>query len=166
MSVKTYYEIKDMICEELDRQAKKGKINSPSELDVLDKLTHSLKSIATIIAMEEAGEDDDDYSERGGSYRGGNSYRGQSNRGGSYRGESNRGGSYRDGGSSFARGRSNARRDSMGRYSRAGNYSRGDYSMEDSKADMIEQMRMMMETAPDEMTRSRYQDMIRDMETM
>lgn len=138
MSMKTYYEIKDMICEELDRQAQKGKINSPSELDVLDKLTHSLKSIATIIAMEEA--EDGEYSERGG--RGGNSYR--------Y--------SRRDGGD---RGRTNARRDSMGRYSRADGY-----SMDGGKADMIEQMRMMMNSAPDERTRARYQDMIRDMESM
>lgn len=141
MSMKTYYEIKDMICEELDRQAQKGKINSPSELDVLDKLTHSLKSIATIIAMEEA--EEDGYSERGG--RGGSSNR--------Y--------SRRDGGSSYARGgRTNARRDSMGRYSRDG------YSMDDGRADMIEQMRDMMANAPDERTRARYQDMIRDMETM
>lgn len=132
MSMKTYYEIKDMICEELDRQAQKGKINSPSELDVLDKLTHSLKSIATIIAMEEA--EEDEYSERGG--RGGNSYR--------Y--------SRRDGGD---RGRYSSRRDSMGRYSR-----------DDGKADMIANLRDMMNNAPDERTRARYQDMIRDMETM
>ena len=132
MSMKTYYEIKDMICEELDRQAQKGKINSPSELDVLDKLTHSLKSIATIIAMEETG--DDEYSERGG--RGGNSYR--------Y--------SRRDGGD---RSRYSSRRDSMGRYSK-----------DDGKADMIANLRDMMNNAPDERTRARYQDMIRDIETM
>lgn len=73
-----------------------GKLTA-GDVEYLDKLTHMLKSIKTVVAM---GEYDDEYSNN---YRGGN--------------RSNRGGSYGD--MSYARGRGrNARRDSMGRYSR------------------------------------------------
>lgn len=47
-------ELKDMLCEELDRITKKGELSAGS-LDAIDKLTHSIKSIDTIIAMEDAG---------------------------------------------------------------------------------------------------------------
>ena len=73
--------------------------------------------------------------------------------GGSYNDGSYNGGSYR-GRSSYARGRMNARRDSMGRYSRnsyrGGSYNRGgyrnydrEYSRDDAKADLMEQLREM-----------------------
>lgn len=69
---------------------------SSGDADYLDKLTHMVKSIKTILAMDEY---EDDYS---------NSY------GQSYRGDR----------MPYARGRvRNARRDSMGRYSRNGGYS-------------------------------------------
>lgn len=44
-----------MLEKELDTLSKKGDITSES-LEYIDKLTHSLKSIATIVAMEEAKE--------------------------------------------------------------------------------------------------------------
>ena len=44
-------EIKEMLCDELERIAKKGELSS-STLDTIDKLTHSVKSITTILAME------------------------------------------------------------------------------------------------------------------
>ena len=84
-------ELKEMLCEELDKIAKKGELSTGS-LDVIDKLTHSIKSIDTIMAMEDAG-----YSEKGYS---------RENDGRMMRGNS------------YARGRgSNAKRDSRGRYS-------------------------------------------------
>ena len=46
-------EIRDMLCEELDNIAEQGEITTNS-LDIIDKLTHSIKSIDTIMAMEEA----------------------------------------------------------------------------------------------------------------
>ena len=46
------YKLSDMICDELDEYARKGEL-SASSLDVVDKLSHALKSIKTIIAMEE-----------------------------------------------------------------------------------------------------------------
>lgn len=71
-------------------------------------------------------------------------------------------GSYRYG-SSYARGRGrNAKRDSMGRYSREGSY-RG-YSRAEGREDMIEDLREMMENAPDEATRMEFQRMIQKME--
>lgn len=96
------YELKEMLCDELAKITKKGELSAGS-LDAVDKLTHSIKSIDTIIAMDEYSEDD------GMSYEG--SYARGGNRGGGNRGRSNASG---------------ARRDSMGRYSRDGSY-RGSY---------------------------------------
>lgn len=70
--------IKDMLCDELEQFANAEKINSAAELDQIDKLTHSLKSIETIMAMR-GGEG----SEAGGSY-GGSYARGRSMRTGRY----------------------------------------------------------------------------------
>lgn len=81
-------ELRDMLCTELWKVSKKGEISSPAELEAIDKLTHSIKSIDTIMAMEESY--GNEYSER--NYDNGNSYaRGRSRY---------------------------AKRDSMGRYSR------------------------------------------------
>ena len=64
-------------------------------------------------------------------------------------------GSYARGGNrSYARGRGrNARRDAMGRYSRAND-------------DMVEQLRSMMQEAPDERTRQEFQRFITKVEQM
>lgn len=112
-----------------------GKLTG-SDVDYIDKLAHTLKSVMTIIAMMDA---DNGYSSDDG-YEGG-SYNGNMGNGGSYnRGSNNNGGSY-------ARGRGrNAKRDSMGRYSSNGGYSRhGEVSEEIKKdiqrlADKVEQM--------------------------
>lgn len=85
------YELRNMLCEELDNITEQGDITTGT-LDIINKLTHSIKSIDTIMAMEEASYD--------GSYRDGSYYDGYSRRG------------------SYARGRRNARRDNRGRYSR------------------------------------------------
>ena len=120
-----------------------GKI-SASDMDYIDKLTHSLKSIKGVEAMAEA-ESDGEYSGRaypmmGGSYRGGSYARGGSYRGGSY-----------------ARGRGgNVRRDSMGRYSSG--YSRD--------GGMVEELRELMPDAPDERTRQEFQRFIQKIESM
>ena len=44
-------DLKEMLCEELRDIAQKGEL-STGTLDVIDKLTHSVKSIVTILAME------------------------------------------------------------------------------------------------------------------
>lgn len=88
------YDLKTMLCEELEEYGSKGKLDVGS-LDVVDKLAHAIKNIEKIIEAKE----DEGYSGDMMSYEG---------RGRSYRG-----------GRSYARGRRNARRDSMGRYSGA-----------------------------------------------
>ena len=52
MSAKTYHEVKELLCHELDEIARKKEM-SPAILDMTDKLTHSIKSIDTILAMED-----------------------------------------------------------------------------------------------------------------
>lgn len=140
MSMKTYHELKEMLCEELDAIAKKGELTAGS-LDTVDKLTHSIKSLETIIAMNEAGGESEMYP-----YWGGRAYQGGGN----------------GGGGSNQRGRSNAqRRDSRGRYSRE---NRGGYSREDAREDMIEDLRELMESAPDEHMKKKLQRFISEIE--
>jgi len=55
------YDLKDMLCEELEDLVKKGEL-SAGDLDVVDKLTHSIKSLVTIMAMEDSGYSNDGYS--------------------------------------------------------------------------------------------------------
>lgn len=141
------YELKELLIKELEEYGRKGELTAGS-LETVDKLAHATKNICKII---EAYEEEEGYSERGGSYR--YAYEGGQggNRGGgggrnSYEGSGNRysregrGG----GGGSYARGRGrNARRDSMGRYS-----SEGGYSRTDDMEEMVESIRSMMQELP------------------
>ena len=121
MSLKTYHDLKDMLCEELDEITRKGELTAGS-LDTVDKLTHSIKSLETIIAMNEA----------------------------------------QDGESGYYpyMGRSYQRRDMRGRYSRE---NRG-YSRDDSRDSMIHELREIMQDAPDDHTKKRFQSFIRELE--
>ena len=98
------YQLKDMLCSELKKYGSKEL--SASTLDVVDKISHSIKNLDKIIEKYE----DDEYSN--------DMYGRRSGYGNAY-------------GMSYARGR---RRDSMGRYSRDG-YSRDGYS-NDMMADL------------------------------
>ena len=53
MSMQTFHDLKDMLCHELDEITRTGELSAGS-LDTIDKLTHSIKSLETIIAMNEA----------------------------------------------------------------------------------------------------------------
>ena len=134
--LKTLYDLCDTISEELEdvnEKIRKAGGMSAGDLETVDKLSHALKSIKTTIAMMEA-EDEGGYSERYMPYYGG-----------SYA-DGNMGGMSRRGGRSYARGRGrNAKRDSMGRYSREGGY-----SYADSMESLLEEMRGMMHTLPEE----------------
>lgn len=145
--------ILEMTEAEFGAMAKNGRFKSREEIDSVYKLMDIVKDVYCIWDMEE-GSDEDDMSYEGGSYRGG----------------SMRGGSTIDG-NSYARGRGrNARRDSMGRYSREGSYRGGsyrrggNYSRADGKEEYIENLRDMMEDAPDDQTRQSIQRMIQQME--
>lgn len=118
------YELKEMLCKELEEYGKKGDLSAGS-LEVVDKLAHTVKNLGKIIEMA----DDSEYSGYGGG-----SYE---NNGGSYRRSYRGSGSY-----AYARGRGrNARRDSMGRYSSEG-YSR-------AMNDVTEKLYELMEEAPE-----------------
>lgn len=127
------YDLKDMLCEELEEYADKGKLDMGG-LEIVDKLAHAIKNIDKIIDKED-GYSERRYSERGmyeGNYRG------------SY------GDSYGRDGYSTRRGRGrNARRDSMGRYSSAGN--------------MRMEIERLMDEAPDEETRMKLERFMQSM---
>ena len=130
-------EIRDMLYDEIECVAEKGQISNGSTLEVIDKLTHSLKSIETILAMENY--EDDEYSRRGG--RGNYSYGGMRNRrmmdnGGQYNYNSYRGG------------RSSRR-----------------YSREDGKEKMIEKLEDYMEMAGSEKTRDAIKKVIEQVQS-
>jgi len=136
----TLYQLKDMLCEELEEYGKKGELTAGS-LETVDKLAHAIKNLDKIIESKE----DEEYS--GAMMNDG--------MGGVY---ARRGGSYARGGRSYARGRgSNARRDSMGRYASDG-YSRNE--------EMIAELHELMADAPDERTKQEFQKFISKMEMM
>ena len=109
---------------------------SAGDLEYIDKLTHALKSVKTTMAMMEA-EDNGESGYYAPMY--GRSY-------------GDRSYGMRDG-NSYAR-----RRDSMGRYSR-----RGGMSYDDG---MVEELRDLMDRAPDEQTRREFQKLITKLEQM
>lgn len=93
------HELKNRLCDELDEYGSKGKLDV-GDLDVVDKLAHTIKNLDKIIETYEDGYSYDMVYD------------------GSYDGRS------------YARGRgSNAKRDSMGRYSRRRGYSMDSASM-------------------------------------
>ena len=152
---KAMYELREMLNDELTKISKSGDLTA-SKLDLVDKLTHSIKSIDTICAMEEYSDDYED------------------------------GYSMNDGGNSYARGRGrNARRDSMGRYSREGGnsyrggnsyeggssyrgrggYSRRDYSREDgAKEDAMQKLHELMNETSDSRVRMAIQKAMDEMQ--
>lgn len=148
MSMQTYYDLKKAICKELDEMTynmthnSKGRINNVEDLKIIDLLTHSLKSLETVIAMNEA------------------QYGGTS---GHYPTMGNWNRSFEDGGmSNRSMGLSNAqRRNAMGQFSR------DDYSMRSrtgAEAEMIDGLYGLMNSAKDEETRMKFQRFIMDLE--
>ena len=146
------FELKEMLCEELEMIVGKGEL-SHSSLDMVQKITDSIKNIDKIELLEGKNSfggsyggsygDDEGYSERRRYSRdGGNSYRGDL--------------SYDDGGDSNRRGRNQ-----MGQYtSRA---YRG-YSREGGKERMISQLRSMMNTAENDKENESIQKCIKSLE--
>ena len=140
------HKLMEFICdelEELERKAEKDGKLSMAEIQYVDTLAHAKKNLLKADEMWEESEYSMDgersYARGRRSMRGGNSYR--------YEGEG-----------SYARGRGrNAKRDSMGRYSRG-------YSM--AGDDMIDELRELMQDAPDEQTRMEFQRFISKIEKM
>ena len=133
------YELKEKLMDELEEYGSKDEMTAGT-LEVVDKLAHTVKNLCKII-------EDMEYSEES-AYDGGSYARG-GNRGGSSRAmNSMRGGSYARGG---GRG-GNARRDSMGRYS--------------SDSSLAQELRELMQDAPDERTRMEMQKLVSKLERM
>ena len=139
----TYYELKAMLKEELDKIVKKGELSAGS-LETIDKLLNSIKNACKITMYEE-------YKEDGYSYADGDMDMSRY---------------------AYARGRgSNARRDSMGRYSseggrsNRGGYSRRGYSYDGGeKEEKVEMLREMMQEVGSDEERRALQKIIRRME--
>lgn len=129
------YELKDMLCEELEEYGSKDKLDVGG-LDIVDKLSHTIKNLDKIIEKYE----EDEYSMRGGSYEGGRSMA----RNRSYARDN--------------RGRYSRNSYERGRRSMARGYSRDE--------NMVMELRELMEDAPDEKTRMEFERFISKIEGM
>lgn len=152
----TLYELKDMLCKELEEYGMKGQLDV-GDLEIVDKLAHATKNIDKIIEAKE----EEMYSMEGGggSMEGGGSMRGGSYEGGSYA----RGG--RGGRGSYARGRGGRGRGGRrGGANQYGSYARGGYSGADTD-ELVDELRDIMEQADGTMKKE-FEHFIRKIEQM
>lgn len=122
MSKKAMYDLRNMLCEELDELARKGDLGA-GDLEIAHKLTDTIKNIDKIEMME-----DDGYS-RDGDYLRDGDY----SRGGDWRADMR---------GTYGRGSSYARRGT--------HYVRGHYSRADSMEHLREQINDMMRETDDD----------------
>jgi len=136
---KAMHELREMLDEELTKISRSGDL-TPTKLDLVDKLTHSIKSIDTIMAMQDYSEDD------GYSYDGG--YSNARGRGRNAKRDSM--GRYsREGHSYDYRGRG---------------YGRGGYSREDgSKDEVVQELQDLMNKTTDGNIRMAIQRAMQEM---
>lgn len=132
------YDLKDKLCAELEDYGKKGELTAGT-LEIIDKLAHATKNVDKIIEKYE----EEEYSNAGGSYYDGGSYRDSYRDGGSYRGGRTRRGGY-------SRGRNRDGRYSSDGYSRTG--------------EIAERLRNIMNDAPDDRSRLEIQNLLARME--
>lgn len=126
MDMRAMHDLKDMLCKEIDKIAKKGELSAGS-LEAVHKLTDTVKNIDKIMALEEDG----GYSERRDS-------RGRYSRDDG-NGYSRGGHRYDDNGSSYAM--------------RGEHYVRGHYSRDEGKDRMMHTFGELMEEANPEQRR-------------
>lgn len=145
--LKELYDMKETVGHKIAQANKKIKANggdiANDDVDIVDKLSHSIKSLVTTCAMLEA-EEDGGYNER---------YAPMWNPGISY-------------GHMGRETRENYSRDGGGNN---GGYSRNRYSRENRNGysrtgDMMDQLRQMMDEAPDETTRMEIRKLMDKME--
>lgn len=108
MDMNAMYQLKDMLCREVDEIVEKGEL-SAGDLDTAWKLTDTVKNIYKIKMLEEADEYSHGY---------GKAYDYDMDDGVSYRGYGRESGYGRASGNSYERGNSYRGRNSMGRYTR------------------------------------------------
>ena len=122
MSKKAMYDLRNMLCDELDELARKGELGA-GDLEIAHKLTDTIKNIDKIEMME-----DDGYS-RDGDYSSDGDY----SRGGDWQADMR---------GTYGRGSSYARRGT--------HYVRGHYSRADSMEHLREQINDMMRETDDD----------------
>lgn len=127
------YDLREMLMDELEQITKRGQINEAS-LDVVQKLTHSIKSIDTILAMGQSSSE---------------SRESRESRDG-YSGRRYRDGSRESRESSWDGGSSGRRRDSMGRFRDGGSSNDGysgrrGYSRDEAKDKLVSGLEGMMD---------------------
>lgn len=95
MEVKDYEDLKKMLCKELE-DIKNRRSLGMAEIEIIDKLTHSIKSIDKIMEDEEGGYSQAGYYARAGEYGNGNSRNSYASRRGMHyvRGHYSRGDGY------------------------------------------------------------------------
>lgn len=146
------YDLKDKLMKELGEYSQNGKY-SKEDVETIKYMASAIDHMCNIIERAE----EEEYSQRGGSYAYDNGNMGGSGGGGSYRGGGgrySRDGGYRYSRNSYARGRGqNAPRDSMGRYSNA-------------DGDFAEQLEQLMRDAPNDQIRQQVQNLMRQVEQM
>lgn len=156
------YELKETLCKNLEEYGRKKDLKA-GDLDVINKLSHSIKNLDKVIEKYE----EEEYS--GARGRGSNAKRDSMGRYSSAMGMMDRDGySMRGDYSNERGGYSNERggysNERGGNYSNRGEYSnRGGYSR---NSNMIMELRELMEDAPDERTRMEFEKFIRKMESM
>lgn len=153
--MKGLYELKEMLCYELEEIAKKGEL-TPGSLETVHKLTDTIKNIDKIEMLEEYEDEysaDDDYSYARG--RGRNAKRDSMGRYSRDSGYSREGGYSRDSGYS---------RDGGYNMGRGGNSGGMMYSRDDGKEHLMRDIREMMADAKDEKQREAYRRAMRELE--
>lgn len=148
-----------LVDDEFASLTRNGKFRSREEIDSAYKLVDIVKDTYEIWCMEE----ELGGGEEGMSFRGGGSYRGGSYDGRSYDGRESRRSRERS-----MDGRRYAQASRTGR-SNEGSYRGGrgrsmNYSRDDSRKEYIDELRDMMEDAPDDQTRQTIQRMIQQLE--
>ena len=128
MSMKAMYELRDMLCKELEEVARKGELGA-GDLEIVHKLTDTIKNIDKIEMLEDEGYSrDGDYSQR------------RYSRDGDWQADMH--GTYGNG-NSYAR--------------RGTHYVRGHYSRGNGKEDMKRQLQEMLDQADDDSIRNALQ---------
>ena len=149
-------ELREMLMDELNECVKKDEL-STSSLDIIDKLTHSIKSIDTILAMEEAG-----YSNDGGnSYARGRGRNAKRDSRGRYSRNSYDDNSYDDGSYGRYYARDGYARDG---YARRGRNSYAGYSREDAKDELMSELQELQMDAKDEESRQMIKQWMKQLE--
>lgn len=131
--MKNYESLRNTLCRELDEFAEKGELNT-GDLDVIHKLTDTIKNTYKIEILEEGGYNRDMEYSRGGEWEA------------DMRGSYNRGNSYANRGQHYVRGHYS--RDGEG-----GGHSQRGYSREGGREEMLYKLQTMYENATNEKER-------------